>query len=581
MNPVEYVIVRSPKELARYIPAVKRAKVLAVDTETTGLNPHADRVRLIQLAAERLPVIVLDCFSFLPEGIDMLTDILEDSNVKIFQNAKFDLQFFMALGIHPSPIFDTMLAGQLLRTSGGPLRANLAALAKHYLGEDIEKGEQKSDWRGELREEQVEYAANDADVLPRLREVMVKDIYANGLQTIARIEFSCAQAVAQMEYTGICLDTERWRELIKIVEKERDEALNVLYTYAGQPMIQMSLTGEAKVLNHNFDSNPYVVGLLRQNGIEVDATSKRVLSARAEHPLIKALTAYRKATKALSSFLYPIPQMISPETGRLHPRYGQIGAWSGRMSCGGPNIQQIPRDAHFRACFIAPPGKKLIIADYSQIELRVAAQISGDSRMIEAYRLGEDLHTLTAALISDVPAAAVTRERRQAAKAVNFGLIFGMGAAGLQQYAQQSYGVDMTLEQATQFRDSFFRAYPGIARWHRRIRNEKPTEERSLTGRRFSFGKNSGVSGLYNTPVQGTAADIMKAALGRITRRTPGTSVRIIAAVHDEILLEADESESEKAAHMLKTAMEQAGNEILPDVPCVAEEKIASTWAEK
>lgn len=578
---MDFVRIDNKDELLSYLSDLKQSKVLAVDTETTGLNPHTDHIRLIQLAAPGVPVLIIDCFSFLPEGIELLKDILENANVKVFQNAKFDLQFFMAMDIYPAPLFDTMLAGQLLRTSGGPSRVNLAALAKHYLNEDVDKEEQTSNWQGELTESQLLYAAKDVEVLLRLREAMVKEIYQNKLSDVALIEFSCVHAIAEMEYTGVCLDIAQWRKLIEQTEKERDEALNILYTYAGKPLVQMNLWGDGVVLNHKFDSNPYILQLLRANGIETGATSKSDLSPYADHPLIKAVSAYRKATKSLSSFLYPIPQMIYPETGRLHPYYGQIGAWSGRMSCGGPNIQQIPRDLHFRVCFVAPSGKKLIIADYSQIELRVAAQISGDNRMIAAYQKGEDLHVLTASLVSNESLESVTKSRRQAAKAVNFGLIFGMGAAGLQKYAQQSYGIEMSLEQATSFRDSFFKAYPGIADWHRRIRNAKPTEERTLSGRKFTFGQNAGVSGLYNTPVQGTAADIAKAALGILARRTKGTNTKIVAVVHDEILLEANENEADGAAAMLKDSMESAGNQILADIPCVVEAKIADTWAGK
>jgi DNA polymerase-1 len=449
------------------------------------------------------------------------------------------------------------------------------------LGEAVDKEEQAGDWGGELREAQLAYAARDAEILLRLREAMVDEIYGNNLASIARIEFSCVQAVAQMEYAGVLLDSPRWAQLTARTEAERDEALGVLYQYDGKPAMQMDLWGGSAAAGHNFDSNQYVLHLLRANGIEADATSKRNLSAYSKHPLIKALTAYRKAAKSLSGFLYPIPQMISPETGRLHPRYGQIGAWSGRMSCGGPNIQQIPRDSNFRACFIPAPGKKLVIADYSQIELRVAAQISGDGRMIAAYKKGEDLHTLTASLVSEIPAGAVTKAQRQAAKAVNFGLIYGMGAAGLQQYAQQSYGVEMTLDQAVRFRDNFFKAYPGIADWHNRIKNTKPDVEKSLFGRKFLFDAESGMSGRYNTPVQGTAADIAKAALAKIARRSIGTGIRVIAAVHDEILLEADECEAPAAARMLKDAMESSGSGALTEVPCVADVKIADSWAGK
>ena len=578
---MKYILVTGKEELLPYFSDLESAKILAVDTETTGLDPHLSRIRLIQIAVEGLPVFVIDCFSFLPQGIEMIRGILENQSVKIFQNAKFDLQFFIALGIHPSPIFDTMLAGQLLRGSGGPQRVNLAALTRHYLHEDISKEEQKSNWSGVLTESQLMYAALDACLLPRLREIMVKDLYDNALSKVARIEFACVRAISEMEYTGISLDFDRWKRLITQTEKEKEETLEILYQYAGKPVEQLDLWGASVPLNQNFESNQYILHLLQSNGIKTDGTSKRDLSAYSSHPLIKALTAYRKNTKALSSFLYPMPKMINPKTGRLHPHYGQIGAWSGRMSCGGPNIQQIPRDSNFRACFAAPPGRKLIIADYSQIELRVAAQVSQDNRMITAYKNGEDLHTLTASLISNVPITAVTKSQRQAAKAVNFGLIYGMGAAGLQQYARQSYGAEMSIGQAANFRDSFFKAYPGITSWHRRIKDGKPTEERSLTGRKFIFDQHSGVAGLYNTPVQGTAADILKSALGTLIQHTKGTSIKIIAVVHDEILLEANNDEANKAAGLLKAVMERAGNIILTSVPCVADVKIADTWADK
>ncbi|MCL2774186.1 MAG: ribonuclease D [Oscillospiraceae bacterium] len=166
---MKYILISDKSEIIPYLPEIRQAKIIAVDTETTGLDPHTDKIRLIQIAAAGLPVFVIDCFSFLPEGADLIRDILETNAVKVFQNAKFDLQFFMAMQIYPSPVFDTMLAGQLLRTSDGSSRFGLDALARHYLNETLPKDEQKSDWSGRLSESQLEYAANDADVLLRLR----------------------------------------------------------------------------------------------------------------------------------------------------------------------------------------------------------------------------------------------------------------------------------------------------------------------------------------------------------------------------------------------------------------------------
>jgi len=576
---MKYIKILHTQDIDSYLPALKQAKILAVDTETTGLDPLSSKLRLIQIAAAGLPVLVIDCFSFFPNGIETIKDILEGRAVKIFQNAKFDLQFFMRIGIFPYPIFDTMLAGQLLRTSGGSSRANLAALAQHYLNETISKEEQKSNWRGELSENQLSYAAKDAEILLRLREVMVEQIYTNNLSEVALIEFSCVNAIAQTEFTGISLDINSWRELLENTVKERDAALDILYTYAGKPITQMNLFGEDIVLGHNFDSNSFILKLLQANGIKVRSTSKNDLAPYANNPLVCAISSYRKAAKSLSSFLVPMLDMIHKKTARLHPRYGQIGTWSGRMSCSYPNIQQIPRSKAFRACFTAAPGRRLIIADYSQIELRVAAEITGDPKMIEAYQKGEDLHMLTASLMLGKPIETITKQERQAAKAVNFGLIYSMGAAGLKQYSLQSYGIEIAIEQAEEFRSRFFKAYTGIARWHSSLKKSSMTESRTLTGRKFIFSPNVGLSGLCNTPVQGTAADITKKALGLLAGRLKGTNIYIVGIVHDEIILESPEQDAAEAAKLLKSTMEEAGASVLKHVPCQADVIIAENWA--
>ena len=272
--------------------------------------------------------------------------------------------------------------------------------------------------------------------------------------------------------------------------------------------------------------------------------------------------------------------MIRPATGRLHPHYEQLTAFSGRMSCHQPNIQQIPREKAFRECFTAPPGRSLIVSDYSQIELRVAAQISRDARMLAAYQAGEDLHLLTASHLAGKPMALVSRQERQAYKAVNLGLIYGMGAEGLRETARQSYGVDMPLEQAALFRRRFFETYRGIYEWHQRIKSAGTREGHTLTGRRFPFRPEAGLPERSNLPVQGTAADIIKKALGLlVSRLDPETW--IVAVVHDEILLECPADRAHEAAALLRSTMEEAANAILPDVPTTVEAMISASWAEK
>lgn len=579
---MEYRVINHREELEPFLPALQSARVLAVDTETTGLDPHTSRLRLIQLAAQGLPVFVIDCNSFLPEGRKLLCSLFGEGRVKAFQNAKFDLKFLWSCSIAVSPpLFDTMLAGALLRSSGGPRSVSLQTLAEYYLHEGVSKEERETDWSGHLREEQLVYAAKDADITLRLRQAMIPHLMRNQLKEIAKLEFDCVFAVAQMEYNGIYLNSMKWEALTEQTKVEQQKALDKIFPYTGRPVAQTTLWGEEISAGLNLDSPKQVHEILHANGIETDATSKRALNEYQGHPLVQALLEYRRASKYLNSFLLPIPQMRNSVTGRLHAHYGQIGSPSGRMSCGGPNIQQIPREHAFRECFCAPPGRVLVIADYSQIELRVAAEIAGDERMISAYLAGEDLHRLTASLVSGKPMEQISKQERQAAKAINFGLIYAMGAKGLQAYAHQTYGVPMTLEEAELFRERFFKAYPGIQAWHERIRRNPPRETRTLGGRKNTYPEGKiGISGMYNTPVQGSAADIAKRALGLLSHRLPKDTL-LIGMVHDEILLETPQEQGGQTARLLKSTMEEAGAVYLKRVPVVADVSISKDWSGK
>jgi DNA polymerase-1 len=312
-------------DLLPYLDEIKRQKVVAIDTETTGLDPHEHTIRLVQLAWANT-VLVIDCFSFLPQGLKLLKSILESSSVKVFQNAKFDLQFFMAIAIFPLHIFDTMLAGQLLSPFCGPKRFSLDALTEYYLNERVDKTFQKSDWGENLSTEQLQYAGKDAEILLRLRKALVEHFLQYGLVEIAQIEFECVISVAQMEYYGIQLDRREWRRLTGKIEADKKAALNNLHEFSGRPMVQMSLFGEDQVIDKNFESNSYVLSLLHKYELPVANTSKSALAPYRLHPLVAALSEYRSASKMLSSFLYPIADSVHAITERLHPKYGQITA---------------------------------------------------------------------------------------------------------------------------------------------------------------------------------------------------------------------------------------------------------------
>lgn len=574
-------LIESIDGLRQCVELFKPSKVIGVDTETTGLNPHIAKMRLLQLASDDA-IVIIDCFKVLPDGTALIEQILSSGSVKVFQNAKFDIQFLKASGIEvKGKLFDTMIAGQILRSSGGTPKVNLSGLVEHYLGEVLSKEEQTSDFSGELSLSQLNYASKDAEILLSLREKMIHELKRNKLIEVARLEFSCVYPVAAIEFSGIHLSIDRWQQLTRTVETEQTAVLEKLYPYIGYPIVQLGLFESIEVNEVNLNSNKQVLEVLKKHGLELENTSRHSLVQHLDNPLVKLLLAYRQTSKALSSFLYSIPNQIIPTTERLYPKYGQIGAYSGRMTCGNPNIQQIPREDRFRRCFTAPKGKKLIIADYSQVELRVMAQYSQDKRMIEAYNSGEDLHRLTASLILQKPMEAVKKSERQAAKAVNFGLIFGMGAAGLKAYAAESYQSEMSIEEAELFRKRFFVSYKGVDKWQKFIKRTLPEEERTLSGRKFYFRKDSGLSNRYNAPIQGTAADILKNALGMLHNQLQDKDARIVAVIHDEIVLECVEEISEDVAMLLTQVMEEAGRRYLTDVPVVAEASIADSWAGK
>lgn len=222
-----------------------------------------------------------------------------------------------------------------------------------------------------------------------------------------------------------------------------------------------------------------------------------------------------------------------------------------------------------------------MIADLSQIELRITAEISGDARMISAFQDGQDLHRLTASLLTGTPLGEVTSGDRQAAKAVNFGLIYAMGAPGLRDYARTNYDVELTPKQAEVFIERFFEAYPGVAAWQASVKRRRAYESRTPVGRRRRWSEEPPLTQLLNTPVQGTGADILKQALGMLPAALKGTGARIVATVHDEIVLEAPEDQAQEVGTRLETVMKQAGRTYVTRVPIEVKVVIASNWIKK
>ncbi len=316
-------------------------------------------------------------------------------------------------------------------------------------------------------------------------------------------------------------------------------------------------------------------------GVKLPDTKEDTIS-RCDHPLAATLLEYRRTSKLLGTYGSSLLEKVEND-GRIYASWRQIGAATGRMACSNPNLQNLPPEVrkHVRG----PKGRVLIKADYSQIELRIAAKISCDERMLEAYERGDDLHSITARGITGKEE--ITKEERKLAKAVNFGLIYGQGAQGLKDYARSGYGVDMGLEEAELYRRRFFATYPGIRAWHDEERREwrcDNTETRTLAGRRRMDVRR--FTERLNSPVQGTGADGLKLALALLhERRDECPGAVPILAVHDEIVVECGEDRTEKVQVWLEGAMKDGMEAVLnspgvegPSVPVEVEIESSRSW---
>lgn len=550
--PVLYVTEPTGEGLKELLRLLMARPVVGLDLETTGLDPHTSRPRLLSLAAEDL-VFVVD-LAWVP--LEALRPLFtgEVGPVLVGHNLKFDLGFLLKAGVWEATggrLWDTGLAHQVLHAE-----ARMPGLKDLVPG--LDKTLQTSDWSGPLSEAQIRYAALDAlAVLDLYRQQ--KDLVAReGLERVLEVERRALPAVAWMELTGVPFDLALWEPSAQ----EAEEAAKRLL--AGLPP------------EVNWNSSVQVLKYLRGLGLDLSDTREAALAEHRDHPLVAQLLAYREAAKRVSTYGKDWAEHLNPATGRIHPSWQQIGAATGRMACRKPNLQQIPRDPALRRAFRPEEGWVLLKLDYSQIELRIAAAIAREGRMLEAFRTGQDLHKLTAALVLKKDLEGVSKEDRQIAKALNFGLLYGLGAEGLRKYALTAYGVKLALEEAQGLREAFFRAYPGLRRWHRSQPDGKTTV-RTLLGRKRRTDR---YTEKLNTPVQGTGADGLKLALARLwENRHHLEGGRPILAVHDELVLESPEEAAEGVLEVVAGLVRGAMEEVLGGaVPVEVEGGLYRDW---
>ena len=587
-----YKVIKTEEELRKAVELLSTHQVVGLDTETTELDPYYGRLRLIQLATPSV-VYVVDVDAFRngdpkkSEALAPLRALLAAPRpIKILHNAKFDAKFIKhTLGTDLGGIFDTLLASQLLGAGDIEERHGLEAVASRYLNEAVDKTERLSNWDLELTEAQLEYAARDAAVLLPLREKLIERLKADSLIDCARLEFDCVMTVADMELTGFYMHKDRWLEQLAIVEKRRIQLAEELQVVLAQESSQGTLFGGPQRDDINLDSHQQLTQALERLGIPVpDSTRNWKLQPLAlEYPIIGTLLEYRTVQKALTSYGQNMIDLINPTTHRLHADFRQIGAPTGRFSCTNPNIQQVPHAVEYRRCFSGyPEGRKLIIADYSQIELRILAEFSGDRGFIEAFKSGADLHRVTAAEVFNVSVDQVSREQRDFAKRLNFGVVYGIGAQRF------SIMTGSSVAEAENILRKYFATYRGLDTYLRSAADRAVRERQARTGsgrlvrfryddqdrQQISMTKRNG----KNTPIQGTSADILKRALRLLKDELRGTNAQIVNIIHDEIVVEADAAEAQDVAVKVERAMCAAGEEYVKTVPVKVETEIADEW---
>jgi DNA polymerase I len=573
-----YKLITDASDLTGIAKTLKVAEAIGVDVETTDLSPRDGKVRLLQLATPD-ETFVIDVFE--TRDLAPLKEVLEDGPVKTLHNAKFDYAFLKSEhGITLSPIFDTMLAAQLL--SGGNYEASYAleAVAGRYADFELDKSARKENWSGELSEAQIEYAARDAAVLLPLRERLREELEGEKLVRVSEIEFGAVATIAEMELAGIRLDVARWKELEIAVRERRDEAAVALEAHFPEPEGVLPLEGLGPRLNLN--SPKQITDAFHTLGIDLPDTKVWTL-LKVDHPAAKALLEYRELQKKLGTYLETYPNFIHPKTGRIHANFLQCRVPTGRLACTNPNVQQIPHEDEFRSCFVAEQGNMLVIADYSQIELRILAEVSGDPAFVRAFQEGDDLHRMTAATMFGVENEEVTREQRSAAKRINFGLMYGRGPKSL----SAQLGTDE--ERARGLIDEYFANYPKVQRYLQSTASRALRDRtlRTLAGRVRKFGDTSGLGSIergamrreaMNYPIQGASADIAKLALAYIREELEGFDARLINSIHDEFVVECAEEVASEVAERTRAGMLRAGEEILEKVPVEVEVAVSPEW---
>ncbi|WP_248799752.1 DNA polymerase I [Pseudomonas sp. MWU13-2105] len=594
-----------------WLKKLKEAKLFAFDTETTGIDAQQAQLVGVSFAVranEAAYVPLTHCYIDAPPQLDRdnvlraLQPLLEDpEKLKVGQHAKFDMNILANCAIGGDPAcgisvrgvaFDTMLESYVLNATA--TRHDMDSLAKKYLGYDTVsfqdiagRGAKQLTFDQIALEQAGPYAAEDADVTLRLHQALHAQLAAvpSLLSVLTDIEMPLVPVLARIERQGALVDA----ALLGVQSIELGEKMVALereaFAIAGEQFNLGSPKQLGAILYEKLG-----LPVLKKTGKGQASTAEEVLAKLAEddYPLPKVLMQYRSMSKLKSTYTDRLPEQINPRTGRIHTSYHQAVAATGRLSSSDPNLQNIPvrtaEGRRIRQAFIAPKGYKLLAADYSQIELRIMAHLSKDEGLLNAFRHNLDVHAATAAEVFKVELAEVTSDQRRSAKAINFGLIYGMGAQKL----GKDIGVDTKTAKA--YIDVYFARYPGVREYMERTRAQASEQGyvETLFGRRLYLPEihsnrpqeRAGAERTaINAPMQGTAADIIKKAMVAVDNWLceSGLDARVILQVHDELVLEVREELVEEVSEKIRRYMSGA---VQLDVPLLVDVGVGDNWDE-
>ena len=599
-TPHQYELVEGETAIQKLVNELSSHREICFDTETTNIDANLAELVGLSFSVKPGSAWYVPCPTNQKETQELLTlfePLFKDSSITwIGQNIKYDLLVLKWYGVTiAGTLFDTMLAHYVIEPEG---KRGMDLLSEKFLGyepvhiEELigKKGKGQLSMREVEIEKVKEYAGEDADITLQLKEVFVPLLKKKEVERVFNeVESPLVKVLADMEFEGVNVDVDFLKEYSKELEREADKAEKSVYEQAGVRFNLASPKQLGEVLFDKLQLDPSA----KKTKTGQYQTGEDVLSKLAAkgHAIVNDILAYRQLTKLKSTYVDALPELINPKTGRVHTSYGQAVAVTGRLASNNPNLQNIPvrteRGREIRKAFI-PRDKNhiLLSADYSQIELRIVAAISGDVNMCKAFKDGKDIHTATAARVYNVPEDEVTKEMRYKAKSVNFGIIYGQGAFGL----ADNLGISRT--EAKEIIANYKKEFPGIQQYMDdmiRFAKEKGYVETLLGRKRWLrdiHSSNFTVRGFaernaINSPIQGTAADMIKLAMKEVhsAMQKAGMKSKMILQVHDELIFDALKSEAHELKPLIVESMQQALH--LPhEVPVIAECGQGENWLE-